>query len=77
MNATLDKTSTKVWHGDQLGTVPTVTVGNGYRFTGTWTEGAKTYTAEQLKNETISSDRTFTAEVKQLYSLTYDLNGGS
>ena len=71
-------TTTKVWHGDKLGDViPTVTADKGYRFTGTWTVGDKTYTAEQLKELAISSDVTFTAEVKQLYSLTYDLNGGS
>ena len=71
-------TTTKVWHGDKLGDViPTVTADKGYRFTGTWTVGGKTYTAEQLKELAISSDVTFTAEVKQLYSLTYHLNGGS
>ena len=78
MNATLDKNSTKVWHGDKLGNViPTVTADKGYRFTEKWTVGANTYTADQLKEVEISSDVTFTAEVKQLYSLTYDLNGGS
>ena len=71
-------TTTKVWHGDKLGDViPTVTADKGYRFTGNWTVGAKTYTADQLKKETISSDVTVKAEVKQLYSLTYDLNRGS
>ena len=71
-------TTTKVWHGDKLGDViPTVTADKGYRFTGNWTVGDKTYTADQLKEVAISSDVTFTAEVKQLYSLTYDLNGGS
>lgn len=71
-------TTTKVWHGDKLGDViPEVTPNEGYRFTGNWTVGAKTYTADQLKKETISSDVTVKAEVKQLYSLSYDLNGGS
>lgn len=71
-------TTTKVWHGDKLGDViPTVTADKGYRFTGNWTVGANTYTADQLKEVGISSDVTVTAEVKQLYSLTYDLNGGS
>lgn len=71
-------TTTKVWHGDKLGDViPTVTANEGYRFTGNWTVGDKIYTADQLKEVAISSDVTFTAEVKQLYSLTYDLNGGS
>lgn len=71
-------TTTKVWHGDKLGDViPTVTADKGYRFTGNWTVGDKTYTADQLREVAISSDVTFTAEVKQLYSLTYDLNGGS
>lgn len=71
-------TTTKVWHGDKLGDViPTVTAVEGYRFTGNWTVGDKTYTADQLKELAISSDVTVKAEVKQLYSLTYDLNGGS
>ena len=70
-------TTTKVWHNEKLVTVPTVTANNGYRFTGNWTAVGKTYTADQLKEVAISSDVTFTAEVKQLYSLTYDLNGGS
>ena len=71
-------TTTKVWHGDKLGdVVPTVTADKGYRFTGNWTVGANTYTADQLKEVAISSDVIFTAEVKQLYSLTYHLNGGS
>ncbi len=71
-------TTTKVWHGDKLGDmVPTVTADKGYRFTGNWTVGANTYTADQLKEVAISSDVTVKAEVKQLYSLTYDLNGGS
>ncbi len=78
-NATLGEASTtKVWHGDKLGDViPTVTAAEGYRFTGNWTVGDKTYTANQLKEVAISSDATFTAEVKKLYSLSYDLNGGS
>lgn len=78
-NATLNNTSTKVWHNDPLGqsNIPTVTADSGYRFTGNWTYGANTYTAEQLKDAKITSDVTFTAEVKQLYTLTYDLNGGS
>lgn len=71
-------TTTKVWHGDKLGDViPTVTANKGYRFTGNWTVGANTYTADQLKEVEISSDVTVKAEVKQLYSLTYHLNGGS
>lgn len=71
-------TTTKVWHGDKLGNViPTVTADKDYRFTGNWTDGTNTYTADQLKEVKISADVTFTAEVKQLYSLTYDLNGGS
>lgn len=78
-NATLGEASTtKVWHGDKLGDViPTVTADEGYRFTGNWTVGADTYTAEQLKGVAISSDVTVKAEVKKLYSLSYDLNGGS
>lgn len=71
-------TTTKVWHGDKLGDViPTVTANKGYRLTGNWTDGTDTYTADKLKDAVISSDATFTAEVKKLYSLTYDLNGGS
>lgn len=70
-------TTTKVWHSEKLVAVPTVTANNGYRFTGNWTDGTNTYTADQLKEVAISSDATFTAEVKKLYSLSYDLNGGS
>lgn len=71
-------TTTEVWHGDKLGDViPTATANEGYRFTGNWTDGTNTYTADRLKEIAIFSDVTFTAEVKQLYSLTYDLNGGS
>lgn len=77
-NASPDKTSTNVWHTGNLGDViPTITANEGYRFTGNWTDGTNTYTADQLKEVAISSDVTFTAEVKKLYSLTYDLNGGS
>lgn len=76
--AKLGKTSTNVWHGDKLkDATPTVTANNGYRFTGNWTDGINTYTADQLKEVAISSDVTFTAEVKQLYSVSYNLNGGS
>ena len=71
------ETTTKVWHSEKLVAVPTVRANEGYRFTGNWTEGTNTYTADQLKEVAISSDVTFTAEVKKLYSLTYDLNGGS
>ena len=71
-------TTTKVWHGDKLGDViPTVTANKGYRFTGNWTVGDNTYTADQLKEVAISNDVTVKAEVPKLYSLTYDLNGGS
>lgn len=70
-------TTTKVWHREKLVAAPTVTANNGYRFTGNWTDGTNTYTADQLKEVEISADVIFTAEVKQLYSLTYDLNGGS
>lgn len=77
-HATLGKTSTNVWHGDKLeGAIPTVTADNGYRFTGNWTVGDKTYTAEQLKELAISSDVTVKAEVKQLYTLTYDGNSNT
>lgn len=70
-------TTTKVWHGERLNTVPIVNANAGYRFTGNWTDGTNTCTADQLKEVAISSDVTFTAEVKKLYSLNYDLNGGS
>ncbi|MFR5092383.1 MAG: hypothetical protein ACLTDR_10670 [Adlercreutzia equolifaciens] len=77
-HATLGKASTNVWHGDKLkDATPTVTADNGYRFTGNWTVGTETYTADQLKEVAISSDVTFAAEVKQLYSVSYNLNGGS
>ena len=67
-------TTTKVWHGEKLNTVPIVNASAGYRFTGNWTVGANTYTSDQLKEVAISSDVTFTAEVKQLYTLRYDGN---
>lgn len=70
-------TTTKVWHGEKLNTVPIVNANAGYRFTGNWTDGTNTCTADQLKEVAISSDVTFTAEVKKLHSLNYDLNGGS
>lgn len=77
-HATLGKISTNVWHGGKLeDAIPTVTANNGYRFTGNWTVGDKTYTADQLKEVEISNDVTFAAEVKQLYSVSYDVNGGS
>ena len=70
-------TTTKVWHREKLVAVPNVSANEGYRFTGNWTDGINTYTADKLKEVAISSDVTFTAEVKHLYSLTYHLNGGS
>ncbi len=42
-------TTTKVWHREKLVAAPTVTANNGYRFTGNWTDGTNTYTADQLK----------------------------
>ena len=78
VNASLSEASTKVWHKDALGTVPTVTESAGWRFTGNWTDAkGSTYSTENLKTLSISEDTAFTAEVKKLYSLTYDLNGGS
>ena len=75
--AVLDKTSTNVWHGDKLAVVPAVTANPGYRFTGNWTDGANAYTADNLKVMPINANMTLTAEVKKLYSVSYDLNGGS
>ena len=70
--------SKNVWHDDKLGdVVPTVTADKGYRFTGNWMDGTNTYTAAQLKEVAISNDRTFTAEVKKLYSVKYDGNGNT
>ena len=78
VNASLSGDSTKVWHEDELGTVPTVTANAGWRFTGNWTDAeGNTYSTEDLKTLSISEDTVFTAEVKKLYLLTYDLNGGS
>lgn len=78
-NATLSKSATKVWHNDALKeSIPTVTASSGWRFTGNWTDGTTTYTADQLKEQVINADgKTFTAEVKKLYSVIYDLNGGT
>lgn len=70
--------SVNVWHGDTLGgDVPVVTAGNGYRFTGTWSDGARAYTTEQLENAAITEDKVFTAEVKPLYSVVYNGNGNT
>ncbi len=72
--------SRNVWHQDTLGAnnIPTVTANNGYRFTGKWTTAdGKTYTTDQLKMLEINEDTTITAEVKQLYTLTYDGNGST
>ena len=69
--------SRNVWHQDTLGAnnIPTVTANNGYRFTGKWTTAdGKTYTTDQLKMLEINEDTTITAEIKQLYTLTYDGN---
>lgn len=78
-NATLSASSTKVWHNDALKEgIPTVTASSGWRFTGNWTDEATTYTTDQLEEQVINSDgKTFAAEVKKLYSVTYDLNGGT
>lgn len=68
----------KVWHGEALGNVvQTVTADSGWKFTGNWKDGMNTYTTEQLQALNITEDKTFTAEVKKLYSVSYDLNGGS
>lgn len=78
-NATLSKSATKVWHNDKLAEgLPTVTANGGWRFTENWTDGTGTYTTDQLKEQVINADdKTFTAEVKKLYSVIYDLNGGT
>ena len=78
VNASLSEASTRVWHEDELGTVPTVTANAGWRFTGNWTDAeGNRYSTEELETLSISEDTVFTAEVKKLYSLTYELNGGS
>ena len=77
-HATLASDSTKVWHGDELGNVvPEVTADSGWKFTGNWTVGDESFTTEALKTKTIDADTTFTAEVKQLYSVSYNPNGGT
>lgn len=74
-------TTTKVWHGDKLGDViPRVTADEGYRFTG-WKVGNTTYANDasglsDLRELLITEDTTVTAEVKKLYSVSYNLNGG-
>lgn len=74
-------TTTKVWHGEKLANVPTVTANEGYRFTG-WKVGNTTYANDAsglsaLRELLITEDTTVTAEVKKLYSVSYNLNGGS
>lgn len=76
-HATLDKESTKAWHGEELMEVPIVTASDGWRATGEWTDGTNTYSGDDLNEATISHDTTFTAVVKQFFSLSYDLNGGT
>ena len=75
--------STKVWHGDRLGNVvPTVTADKEYRFVG-WKVGNKIYDPGKtddlaaLKELQIDQDTTIKAEVKKLYTVSYDLNGGT
>lgn len=76
--ATKSTQTKKVWHDDKLGdVVPIVTADSGWKFTGNWTDGTKTYTTAKLTALQIEKDATFTAEVKKLYSVSYDLNGGS
>lgn len=73
-----DATQSKIWHNEVFTEIPIVIADEGYRFTGNWTdESNKIYTSDQLKEVKVSNDMTFTAEVKKLYFLTYDLNGGT
>lgn len=77
-NGTSTISTTKVWHNETLTEIPIVIDDEGYRFTGNWTdESNKIYTSDQLKEVTVSKDMAFTAEVKELYFLAYDLNGGT
>ncbi|WP_323088419.1 InlB B-repeat-containing protein [Allobaculum sp. JKK-2023] len=73
-----DATQSKIWHNEVFTEIPIVIADEGYRFTGNWTdESNKIYTSDQLKEVKVSNDMNFTAEVKKLYFLTYDLNGGT
>lgn len=74
-------TTTNIWHGEKLADVPTVTANEGYRFTG-WKVGNTTYANDPsglstLRELLITEDTTVTAEVKKLYSVSYNLNDGS
>ena len=57
--------------GDVLNQAPSVTPGSGYTHTG-WlqTEGTMTLTNEQLLEQTITGDTTFTAQYSTLYTVT-------
>ncbi|MEY8367130.1 InlB B-repeat-containing protein [Anaerovoracaceae bacterium 42-11] len=73
-------TTTNIWHGEKLAYVPTVTANEGYRFTG-WKVGNTTYANDAsglstLRELLITEDTTVTAEVKKLYSVSYNLNDG-
>lgn len=82
-NAVLDgaggEKSVNVWHNDKLtvGDVPAVTVDSGYKFIEKWSDGTKSYTLAELKGLTVTADMSFTAEVKKLYSVSYNGNGSS
>lgn len=77
-NATLSESSRNVWHDEQLGTVPLVSVNEGYRFTGWNVDGEdKLYSKDELKAYKVSKDTTITAVIEKLYTLTYDGNGNT
>ena len=77
-NASPDKAETKVWHGGELGTVPTVTANANWRFTGKWiSSSGEKYDSAELQALEINADAAYTAEVKPLYWLRYDGNGNT
>lgn len=77
--AELSEKTAKVWNNDTLSTgIPTVTAKDGWKFNDKWkNEAGEVKTTKELQNLKITKDQTFTAQVDQLYTVTYDGNGNT
>ena len=77
--AELSENAAKVWNNDTLSTgIPAVTVKDGWRFNNKWkNESGEVKTTKELQNLKITKDQTFTAQIDQLYTVTYDGNGST